>query len=98
MNILIVKLSAIGDIIHTLPSLIELRRLYPEAHITWVVEEAAADQLLIEAFKNTSLARQRAPLAWQRAAAHLANKGSHGRIEALRPEHLRGACGFEGSM
>ncbi len=45
-NILIVKLSAIGDVIHTLPSLAELRRLYPEAHITWVVEEAAADLIL----------------------------------------------------
>lgn len=43
VNILIVKLSAIGDVIHTLPSLAELRRLYPDAHITWVVEEAAAD-------------------------------------------------------
>jgi len=45
-NILIVKLSAIGDVIHTLPSLAELRRLYPGAHITWVVEEAAADLIL----------------------------------------------------
>ena len=43
MNILIVKLSAIGDVIHTLPSLAALRQLYPDAHITWVVEEAAAD-------------------------------------------------------
>jgi lipopolysaccharide heptosyltransferase I len=43
VNILIVKLSAIGDVIHTLPSLSALRGLYPEAHITWVVEEAAAD-------------------------------------------------------
>lgn len=43
MNILLVKLSAIGDVIHTLPSLGALRRLYPQAHITWVVEEAAAD-------------------------------------------------------
>ena len=43
MNILIVKLSAIGDVIHTLPSLAALRHLYPDAHMTWVVEEAAAD-------------------------------------------------------
>lgn len=43
MNILIVKLSAIGDVIHTLPSLAELRRHYPGADISWVVEEAAAD-------------------------------------------------------
>jgi len=46
VNILIVKLSAIGDVIHTLPSLAALRRLYPDAHITWVVEEAAADLVL----------------------------------------------------
>jgi len=45
MNILIVKLSAIGDVVHTLPSLAALRKLYPQAHITWVVEEAAADIL-----------------------------------------------------
>jgi len=45
VNILIVKLSAIGDVIHTLPSLAALRRLWPDADITWVVEEAAADIL-----------------------------------------------------
>jgi 3-deoxy-D-manno-octulosonic-acid transferase/heptosyltransferase-1 len=46
VNILIVKLSAIGDVVHTLPSLAALRRRYPDAHITWVVEEAAADLLM----------------------------------------------------
>ncbi len=42
MNILIVKLSAIGDVIHTLPALNAIRSHYPDAHITWLVEEAAA--------------------------------------------------------
>ena len=42
MNILIVKLSAIGDVIHTLPALTAIRRRHPKAHITWLVEEAAA--------------------------------------------------------
>jgi 3-deoxy-D-manno-octulosonic-acid transferase/heptosyltransferase-1 len=46
VNILIVKLSAIGDVIHTLPSLAALRRRFPDAEITWVVEEAAADLLI----------------------------------------------------
>ncbi|MBU0574971.1 MAG: glycosyltransferase family 9 protein [Proteobacteria bacterium] len=45
VNILIVKLSAIGDVIHTLPALAALRRCYPVADITWVVEEASADLL-----------------------------------------------------
>lgn len=43
MNILIVKLSAIGDVLHTLPAANALRGRYPKARITWVVEEAAAD-------------------------------------------------------
>ncbi len=43
MNILIVKLSAIGDVIHTLPALNAIRANYPDAHITWLVETAAAE-------------------------------------------------------
>ncbi|MBW2325850.1 MAG: lipopolysaccharide heptosyltransferase II [Deltaproteobacteria bacterium] len=42
MNILIVKLSAIGDVIHTLPALNAIRSHCPDAHIAWLVEEAAA--------------------------------------------------------
>jgi heptosyltransferase-1 len=43
VNILIVKLSAIGDVIHTLPALNAIRKAYPGAQITWLVEEAAHD-------------------------------------------------------
>lgn len=43
MRILIVKLSAIGDVLHTLPALTALRRHYPDARIDWLVESAAAD-------------------------------------------------------
>jgi len=42
VKILIVKLSAIGDVIHTLPAVNALRRHDPHAHITWLVEEDAA--------------------------------------------------------
>jgi lipopolysaccharide heptosyltransferase I len=45
VKILIVKTSAIGDVIHTLPSLWSLRVHFPDAHITWLVEESAADLL-----------------------------------------------------
>lgn len=44
-KILIVKLSAIGDVIQTLPMLAALRRRFPEAQIDWVVEEEAAGLL-----------------------------------------------------
>jgi heptosyltransferase-1 len=37
---LVVRLSSLGDIIHTLPAFAALRRLQPESRIVWVVEEA----------------------------------------------------------
>lgn len=42
MNILIVKLSAIGDVVHTLPAVARIRRALPGARISWVVERKAA--------------------------------------------------------
>ncbi|SDZ88539.1 glycosyltransferase family 9 protein [Selenomonas ruminantium] len=42
-NFLIVKLSAIGDVIHALPVAYALKEAYPDCHITWVVEPPAYD-------------------------------------------------------
>ena len=39
-SILIVKLSSLGDVLHTLPAAQALRRRYPDAHIAWAVEAA----------------------------------------------------------
>lgn len=38
-RILIIKLGAIGDVLHSLPVLSTLRSIFPEAHIGWVVEQ-----------------------------------------------------------
>ncbi len=45
MHILIIKLSAIGDVVQTLPAFEAIKKIYPESKVTWVVEEAAADIL-----------------------------------------------------
>lgn len=45
LNILIVKLSAIGDVIHALPVAGALKQHLPQARITWVVEKSAYDLL-----------------------------------------------------
>ena len=45
MKILIVKTSAIGDVIQTLPVLQYLRRRFPDAQIDWVVEVASQELL-----------------------------------------------------
>ena len=42
MRVLIVRTSALGDVVHSLPVLTILRRALPEARIGWVVEEAFA--------------------------------------------------------
>jgi ADP-heptose:LPS heptosyltransferase len=55
VNILIVKMSAIGDVIHTLPALNGLRRYYPDARIDWLVEDAAADVVLGHAALDRAL-------------------------------------------
>ena len=44
-SIVIVKLSAIGDVLHGVPVAVALRRAFPSARIGWVVEGAAADVL-----------------------------------------------------
>ncbi len=40
-KLLIVRLSAVGDVVHVLPSLKTLRKSYPSAHIAWLVEDKA---------------------------------------------------------
>ena len=37
-RIAIIKLSALGDVVHTLPVARALRRALPSSHLTWVVE------------------------------------------------------------
>ncbi len=45
MKILFIKLSAIGDVVQTLPALEAVKKIFPESEITWAVEETAADIL-----------------------------------------------------
>jgi lipopolysaccharide heptosyltransferase I len=59
MNILIVKTSAIGDVTHTMPALNCLRNHFPEAHITWLVEEAASDLIVGHKSVNRVLVAKR---------------------------------------
>lgn len=59
-QILIVRLSAMGDVIHTLPAAQMLRDAFPQAHIGWLIEERWAELLCSPGF------RRRGPRAAQR--------------------------------
>lgn len=45
MQILVVKLSSIGDLVHTLPAVAAIRRNLPTAEISWAVESRSAEIL-----------------------------------------------------
>jgi heptosyltransferase I len=46
MNVLVVKLSSIGDIVHCLPAVESIRRHVPSARITWIAEERSSEILI----------------------------------------------------
>ena len=52
MRILMVRLSSIGDLVHTLPVLSALRRRFPDATIDWLVETRHRDVLLSNPYVN----------------------------------------------
>jgi len=71
VNILIIKLSAIGDVVHALPFLEVLKKGFPEARIDWLVEEAASQ--VIEghpAIHRIILSRRK---SWQKKLTKKAN-------------------------
>lgn len=45
MKVLIVKLSSLGDVVHAMPAVQDLRQAWPQAQIDWVVEPAFAPLL-----------------------------------------------------
>ena len=85
MKILFVKLGAIGDIVHTLPTLSAVRTAMPDAHISWAVERRSAEILrgnplideLIEI--DTKSIRQRQPVDELLGEIRTQAKGLRGR-------------------
>jgi len=86
VNILIVKLSAIGDVIQTLPALNAVRNYYPNANITWLVEEDAAPLVQgHEALDRVIISKRKRWLRELRGLSFLITiKEVYGFIKALR--------------
>ena len=47
MKILLVKLSSLGDVVHTLPVVQDIRAALPDAQIDWAVEKSFAPLLAL---------------------------------------------------
>lgn len=67
-RILIVRLSAIGDVIHGLPAACALRDHFPAAHLAWVVEGRAAELLSGHPALNEVI---RVDRGWMRSPAEI---------------------------
>ncbi len=71
MNILLIRLSSMGDVLHVLPALRALRTSFPEATLGWVVEDAHAQLLsgLPELDRLYVVARARSHGGWRERRA-----------------------------
>jgi heptosyltransferase I len=87
MNILIVRLGALGDIVHAVPAAAALRRAYPESRIDWVCDarHAAFVELITVIDRIIRLERATVP-AWVDL------------VRDLRPGRYDIALDFQGLM
>ena len=68
-NVLLIKLSALGDVVHTFPVLNKLRRRYPTARLDWLVTPGIAELLRHNPAINNVIefARDERSTPWQPA-------------------------------
>ena len=99
MTILIVRLSALGDIVHALPVLAAIRRARPEAHIDWLVEESYGSILAMA----TGLRRRIVVRGARRASTDSAESFARGwgyvqAMSFLRAQHYDVALDLQGLL
>lgn len=105
-RLLIVRLSAMGDIIHTMPAVMALREAFPDTKIGWVVEERWAELLCTGSTRRNG---SRSPLADKIHAVNITSWRSSlfsprtwqqigGKLRALRADHYDVAVDFQGAV
>ena len=79
MNILIVRVSSLGDVVHNMPMVADLRRHVPDAQIDWVVEEGYANLV-----RQNAAVRKVIPFALRRWRKHLGDPATRAEMRAFR--------------
>lgn len=79
MNVLIVRTSSMGDLIHTWPALTDLARHYPNARVSWLAEENFTDIAALHPAVQEVI-----PLAWRRWRKSLWSPSTWRELGALR--------------
>lgn len=78
-RILLVKTSSLGDVVHNLPVVSDLRRHFPDTQIDWLVEESCAAIPALHPGVNRVI-----PLAIRRWRKHLTQSSTWRQIGAVR--------------
>ena len=76
-DILFIKTSSLGDVIHHMPALTEARRTRPDARLSWMVEEAFAPLVRLHPGVDEVI-----PVAWRRWRKSLLRPATLGEIAA----------------
>ncbi len=86
MQVLIVKLSSLGDVVHTMPVVHDIRQVYADAQVDWVVEPAFAPVLQRVQGVNDIIecAQRRWRKGWWTAAVRAEWRAFRGRLGAKR--------------
>lgn len=94
---LVIRLSSIGDIVHTLPAVAALGRAHPQAEIHWVVEDRFAE--LVAGNPYVSRLIKLDTLGWRKdpTSGSVMAEIMQG-FEALREYHYDAAFDFQGLM
>ena len=72
MNILVVRLGALGDIVHTVPAAAALRRAFPDARLDWLVDARHRAFLDLVTVLDRAVVLERAsPAGWVDVARRL---------------------------
>src|SRR5688572_14807705 len=90
-RILIIRLSAIGDVIVTTPVARALREAMPDAHLAWVVEPRARDVLAGNPYLDEVI-------VWDRPKGALSPANMWSVHRALRPRKFDIAIDFQGLL
>ena len=56
MKILLIRVSSLGDVLHNMPMVDDIKAHYPDAQIDWVVEEAYVHLVQLQSKVNKVIA------------------------------------------
>lgn len=96
-NILLVRLSAIGDVVNCLPALRLLKKEYPDVRVTWAVERSSAS--LLEGDRDVDEVFVVKRREWTRGILKMENLVSlGGAFRALRERGFDVTLDFQGNL